>query len=35
MGNVKSVKSPLSIAVLGVGRIGSIFAYQLARAGTW
>ena len=33
MGNVKSVKSPLSIAVLGVGKIGSVFAYQLARAG--
>jgi 2-dehydropantoate 2-reductase len=26
-------KSPLSIAVIGVGRIGSTFAYQLARAG--
>ena len=26
-------KSPLSIAVLGVGRIGSTFAYQLSRAG--
>jgi 2-dehydropantoate 2-reductase len=25
--------SPLSIAVIGVGRIGSAFAYQLARAG--
>lgn len=26
-------KSPLSIAVLGVGRIGSTFAYQFSRAG--
>ena len=33
MGNVKSAKSLLSIAVLGVGKIGSVFAYQLARAG--
>ncbi len=28
-----TVKSPLSIAILGVGRIGSTFAYQLSRAG--
>src|SRR6516165_6786399 len=26
-------KSPLSIAVIGAGKIGSTFAYQLARAG--
>jgi hypothetical protein len=25
--------SPLSIAIIGVGRIGSAYAYQLARAG--
>ena len=25
--------SPLSLAIIGVGRIGSAFAYQLARAG--
>jgi 2-dehydropantoate 2-reductase len=25
--------SPLSVAVVGMGRIGSAFAYQLARAG--
>lgn len=28
-----AAKSPLSIAVIGVGKIGSTFAYQLARAG--
>ena len=28
-----AAKSPLSIAVIGAGKIGSTFAYQLARAG--
>src|SRR5215469_12403237 len=28
-----AVRSPLSIAVIGGGKIGSTFAYQLARAG--
>src|SRR5215469_14971778 len=29
----QAAKSPLSIAVIGAGKIGSTFAYQLARAG--
>src|SRR5215469_11358745 len=29
----RAAKSPLSIAVIGAGKIGSTFAYQLARAG--
>ena len=34
MKNIASAaKSPLSIAVIGAGKIGSTFAYQLARAG--
>lgn len=28
-----AAKSPLSIAIIGAGKIGSTFAYQLARAG--
>lgn len=27
------IRTPLSIAILGVGRIGSTFAYQLSQAG--
>src|SRR5215471_13657647 len=29
----RAAKSPLSIAVIGAGKIGSTFAYQLARVG--
>jgi 2-dehydropantoate 2-reductase len=33
MKNPKAKESPLSIAVVGAGKVGSTFAYQLARAG--
>jgi len=33
MKNIAQAKSRLSIAVIGAGKVGSTFAYQLARAG--